>query len=420
MKKNIKRRDVKDYSSRSNYLSKFVIVIILILLSVFTFIRLKGDNNLDNINIVSKTESKNELKSTDKQSPFYNKKSTSIRIYLDGWSYNLLNNKTLTLSDESESIKGENEFKPLPSKEITNDMKDNFEIYPYILARIYPIKDKLNCSGEKCEDSKGEINILSSLSNPAQINGFEKFYGDEKINSGVYYADFTIPENLSFMVLTSNDAKITLTREVAINFNELESNSPPLPENGFNKGIYPLAFSFSHLFFIDPYWINNKGSYQGTLGFTGEDSKVKFSKPPFLTLRSRDLNVLSYSELTYLSSPSVGCGSITVCTTSPNLDINFKLISSNEYNLCTADKKRVKVSQIYGETSIKNSKTIYLGGLNNEKPLSGDITYLQNIFLLNGGEGIISTASEREIGKLNTWGKKELENFYFGIFKYCK
>jgi len=354
------------------------------------------------------------------------KATDSLKIFLDGWSYQLLAKKTISIYDATTNESATTNFKALSKDELTKLYPSNFLAIRSIVARLYPVAGILKCDKDGCRDDKGAKDIFNFLTDLGKTPTLGEQYAKENISQGIYLAEFKIHPTTSGLNLTIEGSP-TVIVSVPKSLND-EVNSAavvePSPFNGFGARSIALGYAFKKAFLLDPLWVSNQGKFNAA-SFNNNLSLVTIkqisSKPPLLLLNDTSTyleNQLTDSELTFRTSPATGCSSLTICSTLAT-NPTYTTLSSKNYTFCTS---KGKVTALYwqGKVSLDSKSPLYLGGLYSPNKISvGNFSYFTHALYLLDSSGITTITSDRSLNTKQPWSTTEILSYIGSDFKIC-
>ena len=354
------------------------------------------------------------------------KATDSLKIFLDGWSYQLLAKKTISIYDATTNESATTNFKALSKDELTKLYPTNFLAIRSIVARLYPVTGILQCDKEGCRDDKGAIDIFNLLTDLGKTPTLGEQYAKENISQGIYLAEFKIHPTTSGLNLTIEGSPSILVSVPKSLTDEVNPGAvvKPSPFDGYGERAIALGFAFKKPFLLDPLWVSNQGKFNAG-SFNSNLSPVTIkqisNKPPLLLLSDATTyleNQLTDSELTFRTSPATGCSSLTICST---LATNpaYTTLSTKNYTFCTS---KGKVSGIYwqGKVTLDSKTPIYLGGLYSPNKLSvGSISYFTHALYLLDSSGFTTITSDRSLTIKRSWSTTEMLSYLGADFKIC-
>lgn len=272
-------------------------------------------------------------------SPVVSGSGPSATIYLDGWSYATIAGKQVTYAPDTQGGASlDINWSPLNEDDIKALAKDNPDVVERMAARLFSTASDLACTDAGCTSSEGDLS-LAELASPPTIPGLGDVYKDYKVNTGIWSAQLSLPSDASSVILSAPDwtpmtlsvinqdgvADIPADSQIDVQEGE-EAGSyvqtmEPAADNGYLKSVYPVSAALGSFFITTPTWIEDEARTQDRRHALGTDLSVesiqeKLSEPLFAKgLATPDVlaNGLNASQLTYMSSPTTGCGIGVLC-----------------------------------------------------------------------------------------------------------
>jgi len=413
---------------------KFMFLVIIIITMIITYL---GRNN-NKINYGDTIK----INNTEKQSLIEYK--LNYKFYLDGWSYQSLPKspiKYYVTQLNGELREGELKFNQLSATEYNILLSHNPKIIENLLSYLLTNK-KVNCSTLSCKIDNKDFNLLN-LVDLTNNNDFSTIYKGYKINSAAYYADIPYNEGEVITLISPKEKLIEINsiRTPDLNNNILEGKNIPIIYN----------YAFGNFFINNPLWVDGKQRWETPI----LDNVTKFnnlkstlSLPLYRglgDLSRNDLDSLSDSILTYLSSPVTGCGVLAICIPG-EIDSKFTILESESAKLCGKNNDALFIDYIRSKITLtlKNSTHLYgiwngdsddsdntgiLGYKGFPNLSGGQIDMINNLLILkNSKNDIIDFIGSRvQIGIEDTsknldsinLTNKNINRFFNNYFKVC-
>lgn len=270
---------------------------------------------------------------------------TIVNVYMDGWTAVTLGESSVSLRSGSISL-GEGTLVPLDATKIA-EMDD--VMLAALLNRLVNTDLNIVCVDGMCtsDADSSPIDAASLLADPTQIEGYGASYQAWGLQSGVYLAQVATGRNVdvsdgSFHASVSAGGFSTLRGE---------GNSDELT---FDKNGSLLVFGgLGVLFAPDPLWNQTPdGSWQirplvGDVS-AGEQSWDQVAKAMLGAaesgLGSTDagylFGLLDDTELTFITSPTTGCGSWVVCVPG-TIETQSTNVTQPQVGYCAGEDDRV-------------------------------------------------------------------------------
>jgi len=229
--------------------------------------------------------------------------STSVSVYIDGWSEASMAVGALQYTDTSGAVQ---QVKLIPADidAIATLAARSPETVRNLAARLLTTNPKLSCDAERCGTDISEISF-SEIANPDSSQYLKGLYGSWRIKTGVWVATL---KNADMLMYGTNRLAVGIADDT-----EVLSNTTT------DTGDRAIGFAWGKLFNIDPAWLNG---YTYTTMFTENvDPAVQGTPAPVdvanlftgLGTENRGMWNLTNSHLTWKSSPSTGCGVGVLC-----------------------------------------------------------------------------------------------------------
>lgn len=364
----------------------------------------------------------------------------NYKFYLDGWSYlSLPKNpiKYYVTKNNGERREGELNFNQLPTTEYNILLSHNPKIIENLLHYLVT-NGKVSCSTLSCTINNNKFNLLN-LADLSNNNDFSTIYNGYKINSALYYADIPYNEGEVITIISPKDQLVEIN---SLRTPDLNDN---ITDDKTNYNIYNYAYG---IFFINnPLWSDGKErwetpSLEDSTRF--DNKKLPLSLPLYKglgDLSRNDLNSLSNSILTYLSSPVTGCGVLAICIPG-EIDSKYSILDSDSAKLCGKNNDGAFVDFISSKITVilKSSTHLYgiWGGEKGDNSIlgyrgfpnlsGGQIDMINNLIILKNSKndiidfigsrsqiGIDDTSSNLDSLNLTNKNINKLFNNYFKL-----
>lgn len=382
--------------------------------------------------------------------------TTTIELYLDGWSWRTLGRDDIefqVVTDVPEAVSIAR-FVPLDKDEVATAITQHPQMAQALLGRLATVQKSVICSQGNCAIDGNAIDAAEWLANPSTIPTWGASYKGWQIPAGLYRARVAVPVNATSLTLESPNWKSS--HELALSITTAPGIGgtvvPPRPYNGWLEGGYLLSAAFGLLFPTTADWTGGENAVPFTRADLPapdgvEDRPVRRWDALRLASGLRDtrdageLASLSSSQLTYLSSPTSGCGVAVVCV--PDLiTVTASDLNSTSATVCdttggvgrmtfttatvTADLPApTHLAGVWGETTPDTFANAKPGSsvlpFSGYPPLAeGKATWRQGVLvLLDAAGGVIGISGSRNnAGPLQVQALNVPEHFG-GTYKEC-
>lgn len=258
--------------------------------------------------------------------------STQVILVMDGWSYRALSSIQLTYvpvnsnAEPATGVASKNlTFSPANQSTLNQLLSTTPQLVAGLFSRLATPSSKVTCTTTQCQAGSTQLQ-LSSLLNPSTIAGFGPEYAGYKITSGVYVASAIIPNKAAGFALSGPGYNtLQLSASTSSTPVSTDPGQQPIPadgQNGFLKGIYPVAAGLGQLFPFTPSWVgSNPVPFTSPLPPNIPTGPLSQSQAATnATLFAAGLSVpvsqasgLNASQLSYMTSPTTGCGPAVAC-----------------------------------------------------------------------------------------------------------
>ena len=255
-------------------------------------------------------------------------KTQDLGIYLDGWTKRILGANTVefTLSDGRSTVLN---FQPLTKEQITAALNTAPEVIAAALSRMVDGDQRVSCNADGCTAGDRKIDP-GVLADPSKIAGLGGSYAGWSIEHGLWRAEVTVPEASDRFLLSSKGYRRV---EMLNPYNTIQTDEAdqiiPASSSGWAKGQYLLGAGWGLLFSVDPYWVESAPAAGNGLRWIRRALGTVKTAPQLSidalyqgpgdrsAAATNAANGLNDSQLTFLSSPTTGCGPAVLCTPSP-------------------------------------------------------------------------------------------------------
>lgn len=257
-----------------------------------------------------------------------------VVLLMDGWSVRTLQGSRLTYTaatgpQDPDTVKAEPlKFLPVTASDVGAIAEGAPDILTIAAARLVTVDPSLACSADGCRTGDGELD-LSFLVDTKSVPGYGKSYEAYRVGAGLQKAVLQVPADATVLNLqTEGYEPIT----ISIGSGELaEGDAAETAEQGaaegYGKQWHFLGAGLGKFFYPNPGWVGAEPAGEATARFQrpalrGEhpseeavaalvESGPLFSKG--LATPVPGIAGLTDQQMTYLTSPSVGCGPGVVC-----------------------------------------------------------------------------------------------------------
>jgi hypothetical protein len=249
-------------------------------------------------------------------SPGGDSDTTDFHIFLDGWSMHILQDREvrLTLPDQRFA---KLQFSPMSAGEIGELKVTSSSIVASTLSRLVDGDQRLVCDAKSCRAGDREIKT-DVLFNLSSVPTFGEMYDGWGVEYGLYEAIVTVPADTDQFEIKAEGYRPM--RGV----NSLSSKDSSA--TGWAAGHYLIGAAWGSLFQIDVRWTESsenagdatrssrRGFVEGDGGAMYVGDKLLLGPSDTSEEAEKAAAGLNATQLTYLSSPTTGCGSSVICT----------------------------------------------------------------------------------------------------------
>lgn len=349
-----KNYTIKNGGKRNPLNIVIVLVTIVVLIGTY-FITRSGNDGLE-------PETKPTASVVDNNNPLdpnsdYDKATKEVYIITDKWS--LLNLPNTDLKINVGGFTSTLVFNPLTADEYENLLKVDPSVISKAMGRFYSSNKSLTCSVIACTIEKKNIDP-AILATPSSIPGFGEMYSAYGIDSILYQAKVKIPVNSDMATIIGNNLKST-----SVIFGSTD--------DGSSTAYQYVGNAFGNIYSVSVAWNADSDFIPEARFYTDSSGKLSIGDPIIsdklygvLAKGLGSSNPLLYnlnsSQMTYLTSPTTGCGAITICI--PGIvTSNLKIGSNENFKVCAKDNTVGQAFLIFGSTDIKLTRPSFIPGL---------------------------------------------------------
>lgn len=242
---------------------------------------------------------------------------TTVRVYIDAWSLAALGDTVLVAADGSLL-----EFHPVTSEHLDQLLAYEPDLIGRTLARLVTADTELFCDAtDGCRVRELAVNH-QMLADLPSVPAFGPVYDQLGLSVGLWFAELDVAEGF-FTVSGGSFGDLDLLHQLFDDAEEgseqVEDLTDRVPRNGWGKGVFLIAAGAGQLFTPTPEWVAGDGAFYDRLTLTPSAPEAL---PGEILIGTSvggpdGLVGLSSGMLTYLTSPTLGCGGLLVCTPRP-------------------------------------------------------------------------------------------------------
>lgn len=261
--------------------------------------------------------------------------SRRVTLLMDGWSVRTLEGTKATYQASADTYRSKVaqlplSFTPVSEADLGELAATTPDLLTRVMARLVTVDADLSCSAAGCTSAAGPVPV-TWLVDPSSIPGYGPSYTGFKLGAGLFQATMVVPEDTAVVTVQapgwSPRALHLATKEAPTEGPEAAEVAPPGPDNGYGRDRYLLGAALGQFFPLEPSWLLASDAPAGTKatdsvhrGLANKVGKVELAEwqaaPPFiggLSVPVPAAGGLNPSQLTWMSSPSTGCGPGVAC-----------------------------------------------------------------------------------------------------------
>jgi hypothetical protein len=250
-------------------------------------------------------------------------------LLVDGWSVKVLEGATFSVATEDGRDVRPLVLEPADAATVARIREDHQSELTQVVARLSSLGPAAGCSSVSCTDGTGVTLTDEQLVDPGLLPGTGPVFQAWGIQHGLWVAVVDVPEGEAFSLRVSSPR-----------WGSLE-----LGASGGDSLVWPVGAGLGQLFTLDAAWLwETPGPGRNQVPPVASEAPAIRTSPPFLGgLDQPDPSAagMPFEWLTYLTSPSTGCGVGVVCTPS-RVPVTVRDFRTETRHLC-ADSVRVPV-----------------------------------------------------------------------------
>lgn len=261
-----------------------------------------------------------------------------VDIYIDGWSYAVLGDADLLVQAEGRPG-GQVVLTPMSGDEVSGFIQTHPEWAAQVAARMVNTDTGWECSDAgTCENSSGAVDdIVSLLSDPSTIPGYGESYRSWGIASSIYHGTGKVEASSTALDLYTSDGASSaygtenegaLSSEDGAVFVAMGLGAIFEPDAVWGTGDVDGAFVYYNV---------GEGGAPGTSVTRELDEVVRGAGRSGLSdvTAAGHLGTVHPSELTFMTSPTTGCGTWVVCVPGTGRGELVSMSTVDVDNVCT-------------------------------------------------------------------------------------
>lgn len=261
---------------------------------------------------------------------------TGPALYLDGWSVANLDMHALTLTDSAGGAVPLT-WQPVSRADVAHLQKISPQLLRDVAARMITPAAKLRCTTTGCSGPTGLVRGEEFV-DATTIPGLGASYQGWGINHTIWEA--ALPAGLTQGTLTYGTYSMPIIR--SIKQATLAPGAAATGADGYFANTWLFAGAFGRLFAPDAQWLAPHpapfliGVGLGSVPSAAGDPLVRDSRVygRGLGVPSPTVAKMTSSSLTYMSSPSTGCGAGVLCVPGAAGSLETKAVTSETSKVC--------------------------------------------------------------------------------------
>lgn len=368
-----------------------------------------------------------------------------IDVYVDGWTLASIA-EPIQADDPTHNTAATIAFQPLSPTQLAGVLKEKPDVIAKYAARLISNDKNLTCTPDGCT-ANGQPLDMTTLAEPQRAAGIGPLYRTYGIDTGLYLARIAVPKTTEELTLSTSTSSLIVPGPAS----QVEPTAAPEPSesnvgvsqedpNAMTYGTVALAGGYGVLFELKPAWIEDGANFNwNTWPFTRDAETLLGDSAGPLLLEgpgsTQDTLLVAKADptmLTYITSPTTGCGLIGVCTPQP-ADISVNAIQNSTTTACyqePSDSPQGRVALLRQDLTVTVTPPgpIYLPGVGNGdgtlspidvtsiETTSGPETFSQTIVYVLDDNGILTYAGGREIDDASSFSFDKVRD---GSFVSC-
>jgi hypothetical protein len=242
-----------------------------------------------------------------------------VGVVLDGWSMKNLGAGQLGVSVTPTSPVAPLAFRAADMADVRNLLERAPGLLADAASRMISPASAVHCTSAGCRDAQGAI-PLEEFVDPTTIPGLGAEYKGYHITSTLYVSELPIDPSMGFYVrLGSSFTQVNGTAMSAV----VPDSSAGVSTNGYQVNRWLVGVGLGQVFSIDPAWRHDVHPELTSWGLAGVPwtpaggvlGEVRGGGAFSSGLGANDpaAATLSASQLTYMTSPTTGCGPGVLC-----------------------------------------------------------------------------------------------------------
>lgn len=283
-----------------------------------------------------------------------------VDVLIDGWSYRTLENKSINWVG-SDTVKGTLVWEKVNADDLAEILRTTPDLLEKLLARTMTLDSRVSCDENGCSVGDRKLD-LDGILDPSSVEGFGGSYADWGIESLLYKATIDVSGDVKSVTLEAGEGYNT------ISFDTLPTgfeNEKPNAANGYFRNRYLMSAGLGNMFITDPAWVTGEekpvATQPGEIGAVDDDfvEQLKKAQPNVAAVEglgtsiagSVENAVLTSSVLTYMTSPTTGCGVGILCVPS-RVPVSIESRVKEVAAVCPQDTENARNGAVLDDVTI--------------------------------------------------------------------
>lgn len=280
--------------------------------------------------------------------------TAELRLYLDGWSLAALGSADLYFVTRDSALGTPLDFAPLSPPEISALLSDQPELVARVVGRLVNTDFSWSCEPSGCTSTAEELSaadISLWLTDLSRVPAYGESYRAQNMTAGLYVATVDVSPDIDlfevYAVPADTDFDPALVEwSSQVSTIQVGSLAPTPAGEGF---VAALGAGLGRIFPLEPAWVSSGSTYHPDFfgGISADDPAyaidvaanhetltAAFAAGLGDTSARNLLRTLSPSELTYLTSPTVGCAPGVLCLPGTISEMESEVTTSTVLSVC--------------------------------------------------------------------------------------
>jgi hypothetical protein len=275
-------------------------------------------------------------------------------IYVDGWSLRSVGRNRLVALVDGETV--ELQFRPVRAEEAAQLVSEVPELVATTISRMVDGASDVACAPSGCVASGAAVD-LAWLTDAAQVPGFGESYKAWNLQGALEVATVDVTQAGSLTLVSDGWDELALPL-VANRDGDLAEVTGRALDLGFDQDRFLIAGAFGRLFVPEALWASEQAAPYVLDAAPASAASKQDAAATYLPLFGGLGQLvpaaagLTGSQLTYLSSPTTGCGLVALCAPTAAVDAKVTPVGRTQVQVCTAEGDRTFASLVDAVVSL--------------------------------------------------------------------